>query len=139
MTVLAEGSGRWREQKSAGGSPDKTVINAKPQNILDFRKKKRRRCKRNPKRWVFFALGGEVGSDWAGYWFVFQLTDAKAWRQFSSCLQEISCLFARILGQIFAHLNLISCMSRCVVEKNTQFNEDKGQTKTLISIKLGAT
>lgn len=96
MTVLAEGSSRWREQKSAGGSPDKTVINAKPQNILDFRKK-RRRCKRNPKCW-FFALGGKVGSDWAGYgatlWFVCQLTDAKVWRQFSSCLQEISCLFA---------------------------------------------
>lgn len=128
MTVLAEGSGRWREQKSAGGSPDKTVINAKPQNILDLRKKSAADAK-GIQSVGFFALGGEVGSDWAGYWFVFQLTDAKVWRQFSSCLQEISCLFARILGQIFAHLNLISCTSRCVVKKTLSLMKIKGRRK----------
>lgn len=70
--------------------------------------------------------------------FVFQLTDAKVCWQFPSCLQEIFLLIYRILGQIFAHLNLISCMSRCVGGKNTWFNEDKGQKKTFISIKLGS-
>lgn len=34
LNVLAEGFSRWREQNSAGGSPDKTVINAKLQTFM---------------------------------------------------------------------------------------------------------